>query len=98
MRNSQWSRISFSKLADETGVARPRIIAHRNVLRRFDRYDASHGLNTLVQGQQFNESKDYAYPADHRRPDEVYDDHLTLTIGGTKSERQFLPFTSARPR
>jgi glyoxylase-like metal-dependent hydrolase (beta-lactamase superfamily II) len=36
------------------GVARPHIIAHRNVLRRLSRYEMSHGFNSIVQGQQFN--------------------------------------------
>src|SRR5262245_7059448 len=34
--------------ADANGVPRPRIIAHRNVLRRLDRYETSHGLNSIV--------------------------------------------------
>jgi alkyl sulfatase BDS1-like metallo-beta-lactamase superfamily hydrolase len=71
--------------ADARGVARPRIIAHRNVLRRLSRYEASHGFNSIVQGQQFNHP-DYVYPIGQRRPDEVYDDTLSLTIGGESIE------------
>lgn len=56
--------------ADASGVARPRIIAHRNVLRRLSRYEASHGFNSIVQGQQFN-YPNYVYPIGQRRPDEV---------------------------
>jgi alkyl sulfatase BDS1-like metallo-beta-lactamase superfamily hydrolase len=66
--------------ADARGVARPRIIAHRNVLRRLSRYEVSHGFNSTVQGQQFN-YPNYVYPIGQRRPDEVYDDTLSLTIG-----------------
>jgi len=72
--------------ADEKGAPRPRVIAHRNVLRRFDRYDASHGLNSLTQRQQFGKSADYEYPTDHRCPDEVFDDHLSLTVGDVHME------------
>lgn len=72
--------------ADEKGAARPTVIAHRNVEKRMDRYDASHGLNTLVQRQQFNKAADYAYPTNYRRPDRVYDDRLSLEVGGTKIE------------
>jgi glyoxylase-like metal-dependent hydrolase (beta-lactamase superfamily II) len=67
--------------ADARGVPRPRIIAHRHVRRRMDRYEASHGFNSIVQGQQFNQPG-YVYPIGQRRPDEVYDDTRTLTIGG----------------
>jgi glyoxylase-like metal-dependent hydrolase (beta-lactamase superfamily II) len=67
--------------AGARGVPRPRIIAHRNVLRRLSRYEASHGFNSIVQGQQFD-YPNYVYPTGQRRPDEVYDDTLSLTIGG----------------
>ncbi len=66
--------------ADARGVPRPRIIAHRNVLRRLSRYEASHGFNSIVQGQQFNYAN-YVYPIGQRRPDQVYDDTHSLTIG-----------------
>jgi alkyl sulfatase BDS1-like metallo-beta-lactamase superfamily hydrolase len=71
--------------ADARGVARPRIIAHRNVRRRMERYEASHGFNSIVQGQQFDKPG-YVYPIGQRRPDEVYDDALSLTIGGEQVE------------
>ena len=71
--------------ADAKGIPRPRIIAHRNVLRRLSRYEASHGFNSIVQGQQFN-YPDYVYPVGQRRPDEVYDDTLSLTIGSERFE------------
>ena len=71
--------------ADARGVARPRIIAHRNVARRVARYEAMHGYNSLVQGQQFNKPG-YVYPIGQRRSDEVYDDRLMLTIGGEAFE------------
>ena len=67
--------------ADAKGIPRPRIIAHRNVQLRMDRYQASQGYNSIVQGQQFNKPG-YVYPIGQRRPDEVYDDALSLTIGG----------------
>lgn len=69
--------------ADAKGVARPRVIAHRNVLRRLDRYEASHGFNSIVQGQQFG-YPDYVYPISQRRPDVIYDDTLSLVIGGER--------------
>lgn len=71
--------------ADARGVARPRVIAHRNVLRRLNRYKSSQGFNSIVQGQQFNFC-DYVYPIGQRQPDEVYDERLSLTIGGERIE------------
>lgn len=80
-----WGARLLDQQADAKGIARPRIIAHRNVLYRFDRYDATHGLNSLVMGRQFNQPG-YVFPEGHRRPDEVYDDALALTIGGVRIE------------
>ena len=71
--------------ADARGVARPRIIAHRNVLRRLSRYEASQGFNSIVQGQQFK-FPNYVYPIGQRRPDAVNDENLCLTIGGESVE------------
>src|SRR6266478_8254570 len=70
-----WGARLLDEEADANGVARPRIVAHRNVLYRFDRYDATHGLNSLVMGRQFNQPG-YLFPEGHRRPDAVYDDAL----------------------
>ncbi|HEX4260478.1 MAG TPA: alkyl sulfatase dimerization domain-containing protein [Acetobacteraceae bacterium] len=80
-----WGARLLDEEADARGIARPRIIAHRNVLYRFDRYDATHGLNSLVMGRQFNQPG-YTFPDEHRRPDEVYDDELDVTIGGVRFE------------
>lgn len=80
-----WGARLLDQEADARGVARPRIIAHRNVLYRFDRYDATHGLNSIVMGRQFNQPG-YTFPDAHRRPDEVYDDSLALTVGRVRIE------------
>jgi alkyl sulfatase BDS1-like metallo-beta-lactamase superfamily hydrolase len=71
--------------AEAKGRPKPRIVAHRNVLRRMDRYEASHGFNSIVQGQQFDYAG-YVYPIGQRRPDEIYDDTLSLTVGGQRIE------------
>jgi alkyl sulfatase BDS1-like metallo-beta-lactamase superfamily hydrolase len=71
--------------AEARGVARPHIIAHRDVRRRLERYRATQGFNSVVQGQQFN-YPDYTYPVGQRPPDQVYDDTLCLTIGGERLE------------
>jgi alkyl sulfatase BDS1-like metallo-beta-lactamase superfamily hydrolase len=71
--------------ADARGIARPRIVAHRDVQRRLDRYEASHGYNSIVQGQQFD-TPGYVYPIGQRRPDQIYDDALSLTVGDERIE------------
>lgn len=70
--------------ADAKGVPRPRIVAHRNVRRRMERYVASQGFNSLVR-QQFN-MPGYVYPVGQRQPDAVYDETLSLAIGGQRFE------------
>lgn len=80
-----WGARLLDQEADANGRARPRIIAHRNVLERFKRYDTTQDLNSLVMGRQFNQPG-YVFPGEHRRPDEVYDDTLNLTIGGLRLE------------
>lgn len=71
--------------ADSRGIPRPRIVAHRNVARRMQRYVDSQGFNSLVQSQQFN-MPGYVYPVGQRHPDEVYDDTLSLAVGGERFE------------
>ena len=80
-----WGARLLDQEADARGIARPRIIAHRDVLKRFERYDATHGLNSLVMGCQFNQPG-YTFPDNHRRPDQVYDDTLSLSVGGVRIE------------
>jgi alkyl sulfatase BDS1-like metallo-beta-lactamase superfamily hydrolase len=78
-----WGARLLDQEADANGVPRPRIVAHRNVLERFRRYDETQALNSLIMGRQFN-APDYVFPGEHRRPDEVYDDECSLTIGGLR--------------
>lgn len=77
--------IAIDREAKAKGRERPKIIAHRGVKRRMERYELTQGLNSIVQGQQFNDPA-YVYPVGHRQPDEVYDDTLALTIGGERFE------------
>lgn len=71
--------------AEARGHPRPRIVAHRAVRRRMERYKATQGYNSLVQAQQFD-SPGYVYPVGQRQPDEVYDDTLVLEVGGERLE------------
>ncbi len=71
--------------AAANGWQRPRIIGHRNVALRLQRYMDTHGLNSLVQAQQFN-YQNFSYPIGQRWPDDVYDDTLTLEVGDVRLE------------
>jgi alkyl sulfatase BDS1-like metallo-beta-lactamase superfamily hydrolase len=71
--------------AHARGLTHPRVVAHRDVRRRLERYKMTQGFNSVVQGQQFN-YRNYIYPVGQRHPDEVYDDTLTLTIGDERLE------------
>jgi len=75
--------LAIDKEADARGVARPHIVAHRGVTRRMQRYELTQGLNSVIQGQQFNDPA-YVYPIGHRQPDQIYDDTLELSIGGER--------------
>ena len=76
---------AIDREADAKGRARPKIIAHRDVARRMNRYELTQGLNSIVQGQQFNDPS-YVYPVGQRQPDEVYDDRRSLMIGDERLE------------
>jgi len=68
--------------------ARPRIIAHRDLPRRFDRYRQMHEQNNFINRVQFN------LPAGVRAfstapwtyPDQVYDSALEISVGGERFE------------
>lgn len=66
------------------GGARARVVAHRAVLARFDRYRASAGYNGAINRRQFA-LDDFQWPTNYRAPDEVFDDTHTLDVG----ERHF---------
>src|SRR4030095_4208321 len=81
-------------LADATAsrAARPRIVGHENVPRRFDRYNLTHGYNHIINARQFRGlagrgsgiGGDARFlPADSAKPDVTYATHLSLTVGGT---------------
>jgi len=76
---------AIDREAEAKGLPRPRVIAHRDVARRMKRYELTQGLNSIVQGQQFNNPA-YVYPIGYRQPDKIYDDTLSLAIGGERIE------------
>ena len=63
---------------------RPRIVGHRNIAARFDRYRATGGYNALVNARQF--AIPPSWPAEYEYPDVVYDSTHTLDVGGVRLE------------
>lgn len=75
--------------AAERGDPPPRIVAHRAVVDRFRRYIRTADLNTTLNARQSGGPRTWwpRHDTDVFRPDTVYDDTLTLRIGGAAVER-----------
>ena len=74
----------FIHEAREKGRARPRIVGHRAVAARFDRYTATAEWNAQINARQF--SIPATWPREYEYPDTVYDDTLALSVGGVSLE------------
>jgi alkyl sulfatase BDS1-like metallo-beta-lactamase superfamily hydrolase len=69
----------FLEEARTRGWPRPRIVGHRQVAARFDRYRATNAFNALINARQF--SIPPAWPMEYDYPDTVYDDAVRLSTG-----------------
>ncbi len=65
---------------DEEPGARPTVIAHENVVDRFDRYTRTAGYNTVINQRQF-QAPGLTWPTVYRYPDLTYSSAMTLTQG-----------------
>ena len=74
----------FLSEARERGWARPRIVGHRAVAARFDRYQATAEWNGRINARQF--SIPPAWPREYDYPDTVYDDTLAFEAGDVSLE------------
>jgi glyoxylase-like metal-dependent hydrolase (beta-lactamase superfamily II) len=74
----------FLAQARERGWPRPRIVGHRNVAARFERYRRTNAYNALINARQFGVAP--TWPMDYDEPDVVYDDALTFTAGDVRLE------------
>jgi alkyl sulfatase BDS1-like metallo-beta-lactamase superfamily hydrolase len=74
----------FLAEAEQQRRPRPRIVGHRNVAARFDRYRATRDFNALINARQF--SIPPSWPDDYDYPDTTYDDAYTLDLGGIRLE------------
>ena len=69
----------FLAEASGKGWPRPKIVGHRNVAARFDRYKQTNGYNALVNARQF--SIPAVWPTEYDYPDTVYDGSLRFAAG-----------------
>lgn len=74
----------FDAEADEAGRPRPRVIAHRDLPARFDRYRITGGYNGCINTRQFGAS--VAWPTEYRYPDATYEGTSVITVGGEAFE------------
>src|SRR5262249_16889567 len=75
----------FDARAKERGEPPIRVIAHRNMPRRFPRYPAHAGFNANINAGQFA-VPGFKWPTQYRFPDVTYDDALTIAVGGVAFE------------
>jgi alkyl sulfatase BDS1-like metallo-beta-lactamase superfamily hydrolase len=76
---------TFDAEAERQGWPRPKVVSHRNVVDRFDRYVMTAGYNGAINRRQFG-VPDLQWPTDYRYPDETYDADLTVEVGDTTFE------------
>jgi alkyl sulfatase BDS1-like metallo-beta-lactamase superfamily hydrolase len=70
--------------AQRNKVARPRVVGHRSVAARFDRYKRTAGYNNVVNTRQFN--RPAAFPTEYVYPDTYFDNQFNVVAGEDKFE------------
>lgn len=70
--------------AQKNKVARPRIVGHRAVAARFDRYKRTVGYNNVVNTRQFN--RPAAWPTEYVYPDTYFDNQLNVVAADDRFE------------
>lgn len=70
--------------AQKSNRARPRVVGHRAVAARFDRYKRTTGYNNVVNTRQF--SRPSAWPTEYVYPDTYFDSQLNVVAGDHKFE------------
>lgn len=75
---------AFIAEGQKNKVARARVVGHRAVAARFDRYKRTTGYNELVNARQF--SGPASWPTDYVYPDTYFDDRFTVSAGSVKFE------------
>ena len=83
---------AFLADAVDNNTPRPTVAGHKNIPRRFDRYELTNGYNLAINARQFRGLNRRGYgiggesgrflPPDSARPNVTYSDRLTLSVGG----------------
>ena len=68
--------------AGKNRVARPRIVGHRAIAERFDRYKRAAGYNRRIDDLLFSSAS--SWPADFVYPDTYFDHQLNVVAGGDR--------------
>nr|MDO8091647.1 MBL fold metallo-hydrolase [Candidatus Sigynarchaeota archaeon] len=76
--------------AEERGDPKPRIIAHENVVRRFNRYRELQGQQEFINRIQFSVPEGMtAVPREYHYPDVTYHDRFSFRLGDFTFELRF---------
>ena len=76
----------FLEEAESRGWERPRIVGHRNVAARFDRYRLTRGYNACINQRQFSIPRELQWPERYEYPDTLYETEHVLRVGDTRLE------------
>ncbi len=75
----------FDEEASKSGGVAPRVVAHRALPRRFERYLMTRGYNQIINRRQFGVDN-LEWPDRYRFPDLTYEEQLELTVGERRVE------------
>jgi len=75
---------AFVAEAQHSRAARPRVVGHRAIAARFDRYKRTAGYNEAINARQFGRSS--PWPSEYVYPDTYFDERLTVAAGSVKLE------------
>ena len=70
--------------AQQNKVARPRVVGHRDVKARFDRYKRTPGYNSCINTRQFNRPS--IWPVEYIYPDTYFDHQFNVVAGDMRFE------------
>lgn len=68
--------------AGKNHLARPRVVGHRAIAARFDRYKRTTGYNSVANTRQFNRPS--VWPSEYVYPDTYFDHQLNVVAGADK--------------
>jgi alkyl sulfatase BDS1-like metallo-beta-lactamase superfamily hydrolase len=71
-------------LYEEEQAGRARVVGHRAVAERFDRYKLTGGYNACINARQFQ--TDLAWPTEFRYPDVAFEGALDVEVGALRIE------------